>query len=282
MQAIAGITKSKKKFLTAKEFKSIIPANLLTLVISNIVGIIPGTGGDIASIISWGQCKRMSKHPEEYGKGSIEGFTVSCASNNAVIGGSMTTMLALGIPGDAVTAVFIGSLMMYGMTPGPRMFVENRSFVLTLTAQLIVANLVILVVGLTTSRIYPKILRVKKQTLWVAVIVCCFVGGFAINNSPVDLIAMSIAGLLGFVLRKMDFPLGPMVLGLLLGRMLEANLRRALTISAGSYSIFLASPIAVFLITCTALSLIAPPIVQYIKDRRKKQTIGTSSTTEES
>ena len=282
MEKINEVTRSKKKFLSLKELKQAFPLNLLTLGISNFIGIIPGAGGDIASIISWGQCKRLSKRSHEYGKGSLEGLAISCSSNSAVIGGSMTTMLALGIPGDAVTAVLIGALMMYGMTPGPQMFIDNRDFVLTLAALLVFANVMILIFGLITSRIYPKILRVKKQTLWVAVIVCCFVGGFAINNSPVDLIAMSIAGLLGFVLRKMDFPLGPMVLGLLLGRMLEANLRRALTISAGSYSIFLASPIAVFLIVCTALSLIAPPIVQYIKDRRKKQTIGTSSTTEES
>jgi putative tricarboxylic transport membrane protein len=149
------------------------------------------------------------------------------------------------------------------------MFVENRDFVLTLTALLVMANFLILIFGLITSRIYPTVLKLKKQTLWVAVIVCCFVGGFAINNSPVDLIAMSLAGLLGFVLRKLDFPQGPMVLGLLLGRLLEANLRRTLAISHGSYAVFISSPICVFLLIITALSLIVPPIVQQIKKRRK-------------
>jgi putative tricarboxylic transport membrane protein len=261
---------TKKFFLNFRELKTVFPLNLFSSVISVIIGVIPGAGGDIASIISWGQSKRMSKHPEEYGKGSVEGLSVSCTSNNAVIGGAMTTMLSLGIPGDAVTAILIGALMMYGMTPGPRMFVENRPFVLTLIAQLIVANLVILVFGLSTSRIYPRILRVKKQTLWIVIIMCCILGSYAINNSYVDLIAMAVAGVFGFVLRKMDFPPGPLVLGMLLGKLLEANLRRTLAVTMGDYTIFFTSSICLVLLTVSILSLTVPPVMQHIKDKKNK------------
>jgi len=267
-QVINDLTKSKKSFLSFKELRRVFPFNIFTAILSGIVGVIPGAGGDIASIVSWGQCKRMSRHSEEYGNGSIEGLTVSCTSNNAVIGGAMTTMLALGIPGDAVTAILIGSLMMYGMTPGPRMFVENRGFVLTLIAQLVIANILILVLGLTTSRIYPKILRLKKQTLWVVVIMCCILGSYAINNSYVDLIAMGLAGILGFILRKMNYPQGPLVLGLLLGRLLEANLRRTLAITLGDYSIFARSPICVILLLVSIFSLFLPELIMRIRKRK--------------
>ena len=274
IQQVGEITKSKKKFLNFKELKQVFPFNIFTAVISVIIGVIPGAGGDIASIISWGQCKRMSKRGDEYGKGSLEGLTVSTTSNSALIGGAMTTTLSLGIPGDAVTAILIGALMMYGMTPGPRMFVENRPFVLTLIAQLILANVLILIFGLLTSRIYPKLLRLKKQILWVTVLVFCLVGSFAINNSYVDVIAMSVAGVLGFLLKKMDFPPGPLVLGMLLGPLLEGNLRRALAISNGDYGIFLRSPISVTLLIISVLSLAVPPILPYIKKRMQVSKTG--------
>lgn len=264
--AVAEV-KGSKHFLSPKEFGKLAPANLLTGLISVIIGAIPGAGGDIASIICWGQAKRMSKHPEEYGEGSLEGLSVSCTANNAVIGGAMTTMLSLGIPGDAVTAILIGSLMMYGMTPGPQLFIENRPFVLTLIAQLIVANLVILIFGLTTSRIYPKILKIKKTTLWVVVFMCCIVGSYAINNSYVDIITMAIAGVFGFILRVMDFPQGPFILGMLLGRLLESNLRRALSLTMGSYSIFFTSPICLVLLSISILSLVWPSIKKQLKKR---------------
>jgi putative tricarboxylic transport membrane protein len=267
-QMVPDVEKKGRFFITFREFREIFPLNMLSAVIAVIVGVIPAAGGDIASIISYGQSKRMSKHPEEYGKGSIEGLSVSTISNNGAIGGDMTTMLALGIPGDAVTAILMGSLMMYGMTPGPQMFVQNRSFVYTLTAQLVLANVIILVFGLATSRIYPKLLRIKKQTLWVIVTMCCIVGTFAINNSYVDLVVMALAGLLGFVLRKMDYAQGPMVLGLLLGKMLEANLRRTLSITRGSYKIFFTNPICLVLILISIASLTLPVVLKKIKNKR--------------
>jgi len=257
--------KGTKKFLSLKEFGKLAPANAMATIISVIIGVIPGAGGDIASIISWGQARRMSKHPEEYGEGSLEGLSVSCIANNAVIGGAMTTMLALGIPGDAVTAILIGSLMMYGMTPGPQIFIENKPFVFTLIAQLIVANFVILIFGLTTSRIYPKILKIKKTTLWVVVVMCCIVGAYAINNSYIDVISMALAGVFGFILRVMDFPQGPFILGMLLSKLFESNLRRALSITMGNYSIFFTSPICIVLLAISVLSLVWPSIRKRLK-----------------
>jgi putative tricarboxylic transport membrane protein len=256
--SVAAKVETRKQLPSFKLLGKLLPKNFLAALFSIVVGAIPGAGGDIASIICWGQAKSSSKHPEEYGEGSLEGLSVTCTANNAVIGGAMTTMLSLGIPGDSVTAILIGSLMMYGMTPGPRLFVENRPFVLTLIAQMIIANLVILVFGLTTSKIYPKILNIKKTSLWVIILLCCFVGAFAINNSYVDVIAMAVFGIIGFGFRMLDLPNGPFILGLLLGKLLEANLRRTLAVTMGSYSIFFKSPICIVLLSVAVISLIYP------------------------
>ena len=248
-----------------------LPLNLVGGFFSVVVGAIPGAGGDIASIVCWGQAKRLSKEPEKFGEGSLEGLSVTCTANNAVIGGAMTTMLALGIPGDAVTAILIGSLMMYGMTPGPQLFVDNRPFVLTLIAQLVVANFVILIFGLTTSRLYPKLLKISKKTLWVVVILCCLLGAYAINNSYIDLMAMAVAGVLGFILRVYDFPSGPFILGMLLGNLLESNLRRTLAVTMGSYSAFFTSPICIVLLVVSILSLFSGSIKDLVKNKLKKE-----------
>ena len=268
VQTKTAEVKTKNQIPGFKILKKIFPLNLFSAFISMIIGAIPGAGGDIASIICWGQAKRMSKHPEEYGEGSIEGLSVTCTANNAVIGGAMTTMLSLGIPGDAVTAILIGSLMMYGMTPGPQLFIENKPFVYTLIAQMVIANLVVLAFGLTTSKIYPKLLNIKKTTLWVVVLLCCFVGSYAINNSYVDLASMAIFGIVGFFFRMMDLPNGPFILGLLLGELLEANLRRTLAMTMGSYSIFFTSPICVVLLLVAILSLFLPTIKKKLKTKK--------------
>lgn len=268
VQSIATNIQTRKQMPGLKMLAKLTPKNLLASSVSVIIGAIPGAGGDIASIICWGQGKRMSKTPEEYGEGSVEGLSLTCSANNAVIGGAMTTMLSLGIPGDSVTAILIGSLMMYGMTPGPQLFIENKSFVFTLIALMVVANFIILIFGLTTSKIYPKLLNIKKTTLWVIILLSCFVGSYAINNSYVDLIAMAIFGIIGFFFRMMDLPNGPFILGLLLGNLLEANLRRTLAMTMGDYSIFIKSPISVVLLLVAFLSLFYPSIKKFIKSKR--------------
>ena len=266
-EKIEAKVETKRQLPSLKLLFKLGPYNFFAAVISVIIGAIPGAGGDIASIISWGQAKRISKHPEEYGEGSLEGLSVTCTANNAVIGGAMTTMLSLGIPGDAVTAILIGSLMMYGMTPGPMLFIENRPFVLTLIAQMVIANIVILIFGLTTSKIYPKILKIKKNTLWVVIFFSCIVGTYAINNSYTDVTVMAIFGIVGFFFRMLDLSNGPFILGLLLGGLLEANLRRTLAMTMGNYSIFFKSPISLTLYLIIILSLALP----YVNSWRKKR-----------
>lgn len=274
---VEALEEAKKKqnlklgriFPTKKQFKALIRPTLLAGAIGSFIGAIPAAGGDIASIIVWGQSKKISKHPEEYGEGSIEGLAVASTANNAVLGGALTTMLTLGIPGDAVSAILIGSLMMYGMQPGPKMFTENSSFIATIIILMLLANFVILVLGLATAKASAKVLNVRKETVWVAVSLFCIVGAFSLNNSIFDVIIMLVAGLVGFLFKRGGFVPGPFILGLLLGNLLESNMRRALVMSRGSYSIFFTRPITLVIFILIAVSLLFPIIKkQFTKAKR--------------
>ena len=242
-----------------------LPTTLMSCVIGTLVGAIPGAGGDIASIIAWDQARKVSKEHDEFGKGSPEGLAVTSLANNAVIGGAMTTMLSLGVPGDAATAVLIGTLMIYGVTPGPLMFIDHLPMVYGIMIMMIVANLFILVLGLATAKVSAKALnKLSARTLWVAILILCFLGAYAINNSIVDVWIMLIAGALGFIFRKMDIPLAPIVLALVLGPMAESNLRRMLVITQGSYAQLVTHPIALILLIISVGSL----IVAFFQNRK--------------
>lgn len=260
---------------TLKEFKMTAIPSFMSAIISVIIGAIPATGGDIAGVICWQQAKNISRHPEEYGEGSVEALAVTSLANNGVIGGAMTTMMTLGIPGDSVTAVLIGSLMMYGMQPGPLLFTQHASFVYTIMALMIVGNLTILVLGLLTSKLSSYILYAKDEVIWILVIGFCILGSFAINNSPFDVIVMLVGGLLGFVCKKMDIPPAPFILALLLGPLAESNFRRSLALSQGNYNIFFVNPICLILLILTIVSLSYQPIKDFIK--KKKEMSGSQA-----
>jgi putative tricarboxylic transport membrane protein len=168
---------------STKEMATLTPRCLVAAAAATVIGAIPAAGGDIASIICWGNAKKMSKHPEEYGNGSIEGLAISSTANNGVIGGAMTTMMTLGIPGDAVSAILIGSLTMYGMQPGYKMFTENATFTAQIMLLMLLANVAFLIFGLITAKVSAKVLNVAQPTVWVAVCVLCVVGSYALNNN---------------------------------------------------------------------------------------------------
>ena len=254
---------------TAKQAKELAVPTLIAAVEGTIIGAIPAAGGDIASIISWGNAKKMSKHPEEYGKGSLEGLAVSSTANNAVIGGAMTTMMTLGIPGDAVTAILIGSLTMYGMQPGIKMFTENSSFTAQIMLMMLLANVVFLIFGLATAKISAKVLNVSQPTVWTAVCILCVVGSFALNNTFFDVAIMFAAAVLGFFLKVFKFPNGPFVLGLLLGSMLESNMRRALVMSHGSWATFVTRPVSCVLFIAIILTLCWPVLKAVLRKRKE-------------
>lgn len=238
--------------------------------LSTIIGAIPGAGGDIASLMSWEQSKRFSKKKEEFGKGSLEGLAASSTANNAVIGGAFTTMLTLGLPGDSVTAILIGALMMYGMQPGPTLFTDHVDFVYIIICLLFIANIIVLIVGVAGANLFSRILLIKKEIIWVAVILFSIVGAYALNNSFFDVWVMAISGVIGVILRKLDFPLGPLILALILGPMAESNLRRSLSMSVdGTASFFFTRPLTVALLSLALISLFFPLIKKLIMKHKK-------------
>lgn len=256
---------------SAEEFKRCAPGSFITTMLSVIVGAIPGTGGDIAGLIGWDISKKLSKKPEEYGHGSVEGVAVTCLANNACLGGSLVTMMTLGVPGESISAVLLGSLMMYGMDPGPTLFTEHADFVMTFMVLMMLAYVVILVVGLVTAKYSMALLNIKNEIIWITVIGLCMIGAYAMNSSYIDLVIMGISGVVGFFFRKMNFPLGPIILGLLLGRMAESNFRRAISLGGNSYTLFYTKPLAIALFVLAFIAIAVPVYKKYKESKKAKE-----------
>lgn len=259
-----------------QEIKRSIVPTIIGSIIGVVVGVVPGTGGDISALISWDVCRRVSKHPEEFGNGSLEGLTATSASNNAAIGGALTTALALGIPGDSSTAVLLGTLTMYGMVPGPTLLSKSADFVCELYIIMLVANIIILPLGLLSAKGCIRLLSVRSEAIWMGVLLVCCLGSYSLNRSYTDVIVMFIAGIFGFLFRNYDWPLGPMVLGLLLGEMCETNLRRCLMLSKGSFTQLFKSPVSLVLIVLILFALLWPTVSSWFAKNKK----GTSASAE--
>ncbi|TSB48430.1 tripartite tricarboxylate transporter permease [Alkalicoccobacillus porphyridii] len=254
-----------------KERKEIRKPFILSSLLSTFIGVIPGAGGDIASFISWQQSKNLAKgkRKKEYGHGSLGGLTASVTSNNAVIGGAFTTMMTLGLPGDAVTAILIGSLMMYGLDPGPALFTDHLDMVHLIFGLLIVANILVIIVGLFGAKLFSQVMRVKQEFIWVSVVIFCVIGAYAINNSYFDVWVMAIAGLFGLLFKRLEIPLGPLILALILGPMAESNFRRSLVISQDAgLMIFFTSPIALILLIIAFLSMVIPIVRKLLNNKK--------------
>jgi putative tricarboxylic transport membrane protein len=231
-----------------------------------VVGVIPAAGGDIAGLIGWDRAKRVSKHPENFGKGSIEGVTASDSASSATLGGSLTTTMALGIPGDSVMAVMIGSMIIWGIQPGPSLFTNRPELVVSIAAIMIIATIASLLVSLVRMKGMVKLLDVPVHYLWATILMFCIVGTYATTNNIITVIVMLVAGVVGLVLKRTGFPAGPVVLGLLLGPLAESNLRRALLID-GPVGL-VSSPISAVLLALAALAIALPLIGRFRSARR--------------
>ncbi|MCC6164890.1 MAG: tripartite tricarboxylate transporter permease [Acidobacteria bacterium] len=232
------------------------------------IGIMPAAGADVGAILAWDQSRRFSKTPERFGKGSLEGLIAATTGANAGIGGSLVTTLALGIPGDSAAAVLIGALLMHGLQPGPLLFRNRPDLVATIVALVFMASLITLVWGLIGARVLAKILRIRDQYLWATVLAVALGGSYALNQSTGDVWTALIAGVFGFLLRQQGFPMGPLVLALILGPMAESNLRRALALSEGSLATFVTRPISLLFLVLAALTLLWPLFSRKSTDSR--------------
>jgi putative tricarboxylic transport membrane protein len=226
-------------------------------IVGTVIGIIPGVGEDTAAWVSYDLAKRSSKEKEKFGKGSIEGLMASETGNNACVPGAIIPVLTLAVPGSAPAAVLLGAMLIHGVRPGPTIMEEFPTFIPEVVAMVLLATVAMFILGMSLVRPLVKVLQVPRAKLMPIVFVLCMVGSFAIQQRFFDVGVMIIFGILGYVLREMDYPMAPLVLGIVLGDILDKNLRRALVISGGNPLRFLDTPVSIVLIALTVLVVVA-------------------------
>jgi TctA family transporter len=212
------------------------------------VGALPGAGADIAAWVAYGMEKKTSKNPEEFGKGSIKGVIAPTSANNAALGGTWIPALVFGVPGDSITAIVLGAMLMYGLRPGPLIFQENLELVHGIFAVGLISQFLLIPVGLIGIRIFGKILRMPRNIVMVIVLIFSVIGSYAIRNSFFDIYIMAAFGVAGFFFEYLDIPLPPLILAIILGPMIEDNLRVGLIKTHGGFGEFIFDPICLTLI----------------------------------
>ena len=225
-------------------------------VIGTLIGIIPGVGEDIGAWASYAAARRTSKESDRFGKGSTEGLTAAETGNSAVVPGALIPALTLAVPGSAPAAVLIAALFIHGIRPGPMIMIEQPDFVYSVAVMLVFATLAIAVFGLSLTRLFVMILRVPREILMPVVFTLCVIGPYALTQRIFDIWVMVAFGLIGFVLRRMNYPMAPLVLGIILGDLLDKSLRRGLTLSNGNLEPFFLRPISAGFAIVVALTIL--------------------------
>ena len=254
------------------DIKTVFSILVKSTIIGTFVGALPGAGGDIASFVCYNEAKRTSKKSEQFGTGLIEGVAAAEAGNNSSTGGALIPTLSLGIPGDSVTAVIIGALMVQGLRPGPLLFRDNLDLVYAIFMGFFLANIFMGIFGLVGAGFLAKMVTLSKRVLMPIVMVLAVVGSYAIHNSIFDIGVMMVLGVIGYLMQKIELPMGPIVLALILGPMAESNFRRALMMSRGDFTIFLTRPISLILLVLSVVSLVGTFLRQ-----RKSNDINTNT-----
>ena len=262
--------KLDKERLSWEEIKRSLRHMITSSVIGTLVGATPGTGGGIAAFISYDQAKKTSKNADNFGKGEIEGIAASEAANNATTGSTMIPLLTLGIPGDGVTAILLGALMLQGLVPGPSLFVDSANIIYGIMVGLLVINVLMLIIGRLLTPLYANITRIPYELMNAIIVVYCFAGTYSSNSSTFHILVAVVIGIVSFILRKLDFPIVPIILGVVLGQLTELIFRRAMVMSEGSYGIFVTRPFsAVFLFL--AVASIAWAIYRSVKPKKSSK-----------
>lgn len=260
--------------LPFKEALSIIWDNKWTFIKSSIIGTfigaLPGAGADIAAWVSYGVAKNSSKEPEKFGTGSMEGVIAPTSANNASLGGTWIPALVFGIPGDSITAIVLGIMLMYNLQPGPLVFQNNPNIIKGLFSIAIISQFFLIIVGYIGIKLFGVVLKLPQNIIAPIVTVFSFVGAYAIRNSVFDIGVMIVFGLIGYLLNKINVPTPPMILGIILGPMVENNLRIGLIKTNGSFWPFLARPISAILVIIIVVLYSAPYIFKLLSNNKKR------------
>ncbi len=233
-----------------------------------VVGVLPGAGATIASAMTYSMEKRLAGKDGRFGEGDIRGVAAPEAANNASAAGSFVPMLTLGVPGSGTTAVMVGALALYNITPGPALFTQNPNLVWGLIASLFVANVMLLFINIPLVGVFTRILRLPNWLLVPGILAISAVGVYSVHATTFDLLLMAGCGIVGYLLRKQGVPMAPLILGFVLGDMMEQNLRRALSITNGEVSILVESPISIGLWVAAGAMLVVPPLLRLWGRRR--------------
>jgi putative tricarboxylic transport membrane protein len=264
IERISGSTR-----MSREDWKRSWPAWLRATAIGFPFGTIPAGGAEIPTFLSYATEKKLSKHPDEFGHGAIEGVAGPEAANNAASTGVLVPLLTLGIPTSATAAILLAAFQNYGLQPGPLLFQTQAPLVWGLIASLYVGNVLLLVLNLPLIGLWVKVLAIPRPLLYAGILVFATLGAFSLHQSVVDLVLLYVFGLLGFLMRRWGFPVAPAVIGLILGPLAESQFRRALAISQGDPSVFLTHPISAVLLSLAALLVLVPWLVKVVRERRE-------------
>ena len=262
---ISQATVNVRRLIAAfRRFKEAIASTVMGSLLGYFVGILPAAGATPGSLMAYGVAKTISKKPQTFGQGNIAGVAAPEAANNAASTGSMLPMLTLGIPGSPTTAILLGGMVIWGLEPGPLLFVEHKEFVWGLTASLYVANLFALLVNVLFIPVFIWVLRMPFTILAPMIFVLCVIGGYAPTQDMHDVWLMFLFGVVGYLLRKLDYPMAPAVLAIVLGPLAEASMRQSLIIGHGSFDIFFSRPISGSIMVI-AIILFALPLIKLLR-----------------
>jgi putative tricarboxylic transport membrane protein len=262
-------TKLKELLPTLQDWKNSIGAILRGSVLGFFIGNLPGGGADVSSFLSYAIEKRISKHPEKFGTGIIEGVAAPEAANNAGAGGAFIPLFVFGIPGNAATALLLGALMIHGLQPGPLLLTQHPEIFWGTVASMYIGNVMLLVLNLPLIGLWVKLLKVPYRILFPLILLFCLIGAYSENNNPADLLVMLFFGVAGYLLRKYGYSLAPMVLAFGLGQRMEQTLRQSLLMSDGSFLIFFTRPISAVAMGL-AFFLLASSLLPAFKKKRKE------------
>jgi putative tricarboxylic transport membrane protein len=255
------------------EFRKCARSIWLGSALGTFIGALPALGATTAALISYNETRRWSKYKHEFGKGSLEGVAGPEAANNAAVGGSMVPTLALGIPGSATTAIILAGLVVQGVRPGPHLFNEQPTLLYAVFASMLVANLLYLLLGLWLAKLFARISLIPPTLLWPAVFVLSVIGAYGPNQSLGDVSIMLGFGVLGFLFRRYGFSPAPLIMGLVLGGMLEESLKQSLLIFGDGWLLgFLGRPIAIGLLAVTTAGLLGPPLLRACRGRLERRS----------
>ena len=276
----------KKKYhlkgygLSVKEFIEQIPNTIISSIIGIGIGILPGIGGSTSGLLAYTAARNRSKYPEKFGTGIIDGVIASECSNNATIGGSMIPLLCMGIPGNTVSAIFLGGLQVHAISPGPLIFNKSGQYVYGIYLALIISSVFMLIFERAGLPVFVKLLDIPKHILLPCIVVMCCVGGYSSNSRVFDVQCILFFGLLGLLFKVLKIPSTPLIIGFIVGSMFEENLRQALQAGHGSWTVFLSRPIAMAFLIITVISC-AMTVRKNMQDKKAAAAAGKEFDTSE-